>query len=437
MSFTCIDLFAGCGGLSLGLSQAGFEHLFAIEAHQHAFATYHQNLVQGKPYQSRWPAWLEQRAHDILHVIEKKERELVQLRGKVDLIAGGPPCQGFSMNGRRDPEDPRSKMINAYFDFVRLIRPKIVLLENVQGFASMPHGIFGNYPKFSQHRLTELGYESFETILPASDFGVPQRRPRYLLIGIEKDTLPGVNPIERLKVSRRSFLNKLGLGMTPTSVFDALSDLETIGAELIDDPEFGQSGFKSLLYRAPKTKSSYLRLMRNGWRGKPTDMRLAKHSEKVVARFEDILNNCKRGQSISVEDREKFGIKKRSVTPLNPLVPAPTITTLPDDLVHYSEPRTMTVREHARLQSFPDWFQFCGPYTTGGHRRKHDCPRYTQVGNAVPPLLARAIGETIHTLLLDQNSRNFSHSSQMLKEAAAKSRKVSNSHVGRSVPIQN
>ena len=403
MNFTCIDLFAGCGGLSLGLSQAGFNHLFAIEAHPHAFATYHQNLVYGKPYQERWPDWLEQSPHDILHVIEQNEKELIQLRGKVDLIAGGPPCQGFSMNGRRDPEDPRSKMVNAYFDFVRLIKPRVVLLENVQGFASMPHSIFGSYPNFAKFRLAELGYDSFETIVPASDFGVPQRRPRYLLIGIRAGTLPGVNPVERLKVGRRSFLSRLGLGMTPTSAFDALSDLETRGAELIDDPEFGQSGFKSLLYKAPKTKSAYLCLMRDGWSGKPTDMRLAKHSKKVVSRFEDILNNCKRGQSISAEDREKFGIKKRSVTPLDPLIPAPTITTLPDDLVHYSEPRTMTVREHARLQSFPDWFRFCGPYTTGGHRRKHDCPRYTQVGNAVPPLLARAVGETICSLLLDQN----------------------------------
>jgi DNA (cytosine-5)-methyltransferase 1 len=437
MSFTCIDLFAGCGGLSLGLSQAGFKHLFAIEAHPHAFATYYENLIRGKAYHQRWPKWLAKGPHDIMSVLREHKTELTQLNGKVDLVAGGPPCQGFSMNGRRDPEDPRSQMVNAYFDFVNLIRPRIVLLENVQGFASMPHSMHGSFPNFAKARLAELGYESFETIVPASDFGVPQKRPRYLLIGVQAGTLPGVNPVERLRVGRRRFLDKLGIGQAPTSAVDALRDLETAGSDLIDDPEFAASGFKCLKYKAPSTKSPYLRLMRDGWTGCPTDMRLANHSEKVVSRLKDILANCKRGQAISVENRLRYGIKKRSVTPLDPSVPAPTITTLPDDLVHYSEPRTMTVREHARLQSFPDWFRFCGPYTTGGPRRKHDCPRYTQVGNAVPPLLARAVGETILTLLGDQKLRDFSHGPQVLKETAPMLGEISNSHIRLSIPVQN
>lgn len=437
MSFTCIDLFAGCGGLSLGLGQAGFQHLFAIEAHKHAFASYHWNLVHKTEYQERWPEWLGQQEHDILFVLERYADELVNLQGQVDLVAGGPPCQGFSMNGRRDPEDPRSRMINAYFDFVRLTKPRMVLLENVKGFASMPHQTHGSYPSFAKAKLAELDYDTFETIVPASDFGVPQRRPRYLLFGIEKGTLPGVNPVDRLKVGRRSFLEKLGLGEEATSAIDALRDLETHDAELMDDPEFGRSGFSSLRYKAPSKKSAYLKLVRDGWSGKPSDLRLAKHSEKVVSRLQDILDNCQRGQTISAEYREKYGIKKRSVTPLDPLAPAPTITTLPDDLVHYSEPRTMTVREHARLQSFPDWFKFFGPYTTGGHRRKYDCPRYTQVGNAVPPLLARALGETIIDLLLEQKLRNISNSPKVLEEATPILGKVSDRHKRLSIAIQN
>ena len=123
-----------------------------------------------------------------------------------------------------------------------------------------------------------------------------------------------------------------------------------------------------------------------------------------------------------------MGIKKRSTTPLDPDAPSPTITTLPDDLIHYSEPRTMTVREHARIQSFPDWFKFAGHYTTGGDRRKKDCPRFTQVGNAVPPLLARAIGETILNLLDDQKPVNLSNSSQVANEVGSVSGKVGNSH---------
>ena len=93
---------------------------------------------------------------------------------------------------------------------------------------------------------------------------------------------------------------------------------------------------------------------------------------------------------------------KRCITPLDGQAPAPTVTTLPDDFFHYSDARTMSVREHARLQSFPDRFSFRGPYTSGGNRRRIACPRYTQVGNAVPPLLAEGIGETLLGLLADQ-----------------------------------
>jgi DNA (cytosine-5)-methyltransferase 1 len=99
---------------------------------------------------------------------------------------------------------------------------------------------------------------------------------------------------------------------------------------------------------------------------------------------------------MSPEDKARFGIKKHSVVPLHPHRPSHTLTTLPDDFIHYSEPRILTVRECARLQSFPDWYAFKGKYTTGGHRRKRECPRYTQVGNAVPPLVAELLGNIVH-----------------------------------------
>jgi len=95
---------------------------------------------------------------------------------------------------------------------------------------------------------------------------------------------------------------------------------------------------------------------------------------------------------------------KHRTLPMSPIMPAPTLTTLPDDVLHYSEPRILTVREYARLQSFPDWFQFKGKYTTGGDRRKKDCPRYTQVGNAVPPLLAEGVAHALMTILNEVSS---------------------------------
>ena len=105
--------------------------------------------------------------------------------------------------------------------------------------------------------------------------------------------------------------------------------------------------------------------------------------------------------SISTEVRARFGLKKRALRVLDPDRPSPTITSMPDDLIHYSEPRTLTVRENARLQSFPDWYSFQGKYTTGGHLRKKEVPRFTQVANAVPPLVARAIGEMLLALMAE------------------------------------
>ena len=128
-------------------------------------------------------------------------------------------------------------------------------------------------------------------------------------------------------------------------------------------------------------------------------MRLARHREDVRARFARIISECRQGVRMDDESRKTYRLKKHRIYPMAAGQPAPTITTLPDDILHYSEPRILTVRECARLQSFPDWFAFKGKFTTGGDRRTKECPRYTQVGNAVPPYLARAIGIAVRNLL--------------------------------------
>ena len=137
----------------------------------------------------------------------------------------------------------------------------------------------------------------------------------------------------------------------------------------------------------------------------PRDLRLARHADNIVRRFKEIIELChaegRLNTSVSTRVRERFGLKKRALRVLDPDRPSPTITSMPDDLIHYSEPRTLTVRENARLQSFPDWYSFQGKYTTGGHLRKKEVPRFTQVANAVPPLVARAIGEMLTALMAD------------------------------------
>ena len=402
MSTKCIDLFSGCGGLTLGLHAAGFDCMMAIEAHADAFETFRANLIDRGMVGDSWPRWLAQSPQDVVALSENHRDDLARLRGEVDLIAGGPPCQGFSTNGRRNPDDPRSRMVEAYLEIVSVVRPRLVLLENVRGFVSMPHASGVTYAEFVRQKLEYLGYDTWADVLHASDWGVPQRRPRYICIGATSGTLPGIDPLQRLRTARRNFLASRDLWPGPTTSRDALSDLAIGRLGPVPDPEWGDKGFMAVELRTDFEATPYQRLMRNELQGQPTCRRIPRHSPVTVARFQEILDTCRRGVSLRPADRERLGIGKRSTTPLAGDAPAPTITTLPDDLVHYSDPRTLSVRENARLQSFPDWFSFTGPYTSGGSGRRDACPRYTQVGNAVPPLLAEAIGETLLGLLADQ-----------------------------------
>jgi DNA (cytosine-5)-methyltransferase 1 len=411
---TFIDLFAGCGGLSLGLSQAGWQGLFAIERATDAFETFRANFIgEASRCRFQWPAWLEQSAHSIDDVLKAHHGELAKLRNKVDLIAGGPPCQGFSFAGKRNNSDPRNKMFQRYVSFVELINPKFLVLENVPGM-NVAHTKRGNktaragqtyYDKLHD-ALGELGYTVGPMILDAANFGVPQRRARLVVIGIRSDMVKKfpsgcTGLFDAIDVEGAKQLSELGNG-TPVTAQQAISDLvvgtgKQVAQRTIEYTGSGaRRGYVQLKYEGPHD-TAYQRLMSAGVAPDHMDsMRLARHGEDVRARFKKILATSlatnRRGVNLSSDDREIFGMLKHRTVPMSPTQPAPTLTTLPDDILHYSDPRILTVRESARLQSFPDWFTFHGKYTTGGDRRKVECPRYTQVGNAVPPLLARAIG---------------------------------------------
>ena len=413
MSATCIDLFAGCGGLSLGLYAAGFECIAALEGHPDAFDTYRTNLIDTGRAGNRWPEWLDVGPVNVVALVEEHVEDLATLENKVDLIAGGPPCQGFTTNGRRDPDDPRSLLVRTYLEIVARVLPRLVLLENVRGFASMPHSEGGTYATAVRRRFDALGYDVWDDVVRASDWGVPQRRPRYICIAARKGSLPGIHPFERLRTQRREFLEARGLWPGPTIAEDALSDLAVRDDAPVPDPDWGDRGFMAVKWNPERVQTPYQRLMRRGAEGQPTDRRIARHASATVARMQDILANCRRGVNLRPADRARLGMGKRSTTPLDGDAPSPTVTTLPDDLIHYSDARTMSVREHARLQSFPDWFSFRGPYTSGGLQRRESCPRYTQVGNAVPPLLAEAIGETLIGLLQDQKLAQSSDVAKM------------------------
>jgi DNA (cytosine-5)-methyltransferase 1 len=412
-----VDLFAGCGGLSLGLTQSGWRGVFAVERDRMAFDTFALNFLHGpRSVRFAWPMWLEQRAWPIDELLETHESEFRSIRGTIDLVAGGPPCQGFSFAGRREKDDPRNQLFTRYVQLVDDLRPRALVVENVPGMrvahgASERRGLClpGPKPRSYFQRLVDslhdLNYVAEGCLLDASRFGVPQRRPRLIVIGLSREIaerLPGgVRAVFRhIEECRVAQLAELGLP-NQVSACDAISDLETSGHRLrpCEDPD-SPSGFSELVHERPRTR--YQKLMHAGANSQAMNsMRLARHTKEVSNRFRDIINSCRQGVRMSDHDRDRFGLLKHRVYPMSPSLPAPTITTLPDDVIHYSDPRILTVRESARLQSFPDWFEFRGKFTTGGNRRKKECPRYTQVGNAVPPLLARAIGSGISAALAE------------------------------------
>ena len=167
----------------------------------------------------------------------------------------------------------------------------------------------------------------------------------------------------------------------------------------IDTPD--RKGFMSGLYG--NIESKYERYLRQGIRKRqmvPNSHSFAHHTPEKVACFQNLLLNYpQKGKRIDGKAREGWGIKQRGITVLDPNQLAPTITNMPDDYLHYCEPRIMTVRECARIQSFPDWYEFKSKDTTGGQMRKKEVPRYSQVGNAIPPLFALQAGLVLKEMI--------------------------------------
>ncbi|RLA79476.1 MAG: DNA cytosine methyltransferase [Epsilonproteobacteria bacterium] len=398
-NLTYIDLFSGCGGLALGLHNSGWEGLFAVEKSKDAFSTLEHNLIN-KDSNFKWPTWLAKQNHDINNIIENYEENLKSLRGKISLIAGGPPCQGFSMAGRRKEKDDRNKLIDSYIKFIELVQPKVLFFENVKGFTigfKKGNKRGQAYSVYVVNKLKKLGYDVHGEIVDFSKFGVPQKRQRYILVGTKSGKANDF--FNSVVENRASFFKskKLELKNDITPLIDAISDLlKSNGTKESPDTKNFQAGVYT------KATSSYQRLMRQS---KPltntiaNSHRFAKHKERTVEKFQYILDNGTANKNISDKIKEKFNMKKRTVVPLCKNSPTPTLTTLPDDYIHYCEPRILTVREYARIQSFPDSYEFKASYTTGGERRKVDVPRYTQIGNAIPPLFAEQAGIVLKDMI--------------------------------------
>lgn len=401
-----IDLFAGCGGLSLGLGMAGLKGIFAIEKDSMAFSTFKHNLIDSSNSHFSWPEWLPKKSITIQEVLEKYYDDIKNLKGKIDLIVGGPPCQGFSLAGRRKSNDPRNKLSEEYIKMVDLISPNYLLLENVKGFNTSFKKFDGigektPYSMIVKDKLEKLGYKIFCDYICSADYGVPQVRTRFIMIGIKNDLIKNfsINPFDILKKLRVDYLNFKGLPLEPISVKDAIDDLLVLNNGTKYHSGSPEKGFKKIDYKPKGKNNKFVTVMRKDIGNYvPNSLRLARHKPSTVEKFKMIQSICKPGISLSDSMRQQIGTKKQAISVLNPLQPSKTLTTLPDDLLHYSEARILTVREMARIQTFPDSFSILGKYTTGGSRRTQECPRYTQVGNAVPPFLGEVLGWLIKNL---------------------------------------
>lgn len=392
----------------MGLYNSGsWKGLFAIEKSPDAFKTLSHNLIEKKNHFD-WPDWLPQTAHDINEVLTNHESELLELRDKVDLVAGGPPCQGFSSSGKRNEGDTRNLLINSYIKLVRIVQPKVIFFENVRGFTQKFKKNQTKGKAYSEHVIKALkrkgpnfsGYDVYAQLVDFSDYGVPQKRTRFILVGIRKDyaSSAGIAPkqfFDLISANRESFLVNKGIGPS-TNLKDAISDLLK-GGNTITCAD--TNGYLAGVYGPPE--SEYQRVLRSEMESTciPDSHRFVKHNSITTAKFKYYLSNAEKNKTLNEAIKNKFNLKKRTLIPLSGDSPAASLTTLPDDYLHFCEPRIFTVREYARIQSFNDWFEFKGKYTTGGDRRTSETPRYTQIGNAIPPLFGEQAGIVLSRLI--------------------------------------
>lgn len=360
---TTVDLFCGAGGFSEGFSKSGdFETLLAVDFDKQAIGTFQHNHPS-------IPAICE----DISKLDEAKLLSLT--KGKnVQVVIGGPPCQGFSLAGRRLPDDPKNQLFKEYVRVVSILCPDIFVFENVVGLVSMQGGLV---LEAICNEFSKIGYELSYSVLNSADYGVPQARPRFIMIGSRHNKRIGMPTPTHYALSNPS-LDLFSEELKPhVSVKDALSNL----------PQIKQGEGEEVL-ESTSAQNEYQRII-SGTRipGKLFNQRATKHNENIVERYSHLPQG---GDIRSLPERLKT--KKNNVFRLNDSLPSRTITcNFRTDIIHPWMPRGITTREAARLQSFDDDYQFFGNLT----RKAKYLTQDDQVGNAVPPLLAKSIADHI------------------------------------------
>lgn len=344
-----VDLFCGCGGLSLGFEKAGYDIALAIDLWNDAVNTYNHNHANSVAV-----------CKDI-HELDNEMLTKMRLEKNIVGVIGGPPCQGYSTVGTRDVNDPRNHLYLEYCRVVEQLQPKFFVIENVKGLLTLNKGMFKDD---IVNRFSKLGYNVTYKLLNASDYGVPQSRQRVFFIGLKDDVFEFPEEKE-FKVSSS----------------DAISDLPSL-----DNLDNHQEIYS---YSSDKELTEYQKLMR-----KNSEMILNHNFTNHTEQTKDVISKIKDGGKISDLPEEYWGIRKynKAFQRMNSQLPSLTIDTGHRNYFHYKENRVPSVRECARIQSFPDDFVILGSKTS----------QYKQVGNAVPPLLAQEIAVQIKKYL-DKN----------------------------------
>ena len=500
--------------MSLGIESEGFNRVFSNELSPMPAATYAYNLIHQKnPTTDKSEDWFtrlylpektgeykaDPRKYLTKRVSKKAVAKLQELNGgmfvgginqlnqalrkipstilkglDLDILSGGPPCQSFSLAGQREKENARNDLPFEFAKCAALLKPKIVLLENVSGILS-PFEDDNGHKWHAWYEVAKAffskGYVPICTHAEAQKYGVPQRRPRFLMVAMRKDIatqaikrlnqLPNESRLE-WQSTRRAIENSLNhfkqLGPTLNSGPSGFHWIEPndnwpqmllpLDARSVDV----ESAIDGLTYPDSTKDTAYLQILsstfdhvidneglRRTTEDETQNRANRRHSFLVKARFRilRLLANHKNTavdnkqlQNLSLKDEtwllgqdlifpddgtnqvrkpadlpelrhllKSLKSKKHSQRALIHNHIAPAQLSIPDDFAHYAEDRTLTVREMARIQSFPDWFEFKGKVTTGGKQRAYEVPRYTQVGNAVPPLMAKQIAQGISNFL--------------------------------------
>lgn len=349
-----IDLFCGCGGFSYGFQEAGFEMVLGVDMWKDATVTYKHNFPNANIINE-----------DITKVSTDEILEKAGCKKKeIDVIIGGPPCQGFSLSGKRMIDDPRNKLYKSFVILVSEIRPKVFVMENVPGLIRL----FGG--KVKEEVLSDfsaIGYSVKVQQLSSEEYGVPQQRKRVFFVGLNKDFFESSVEFLFPTPTYGDGLNKI------ITCKDAISDLDFVP----DDISLGED----IDYQLPPS-NDYQKMMRKD------SLSIKNHSitihkektKRIIAMVPDGGNY--KDLPIELQDTRRVNI---AWTRMNSEKPCFTIDTGHNHHFHYKENRVPTVRESARIQSFPDKFEFIGIKTS----------QLKQVGNAVPPLMATAIAKQV------------------------------------------